>query len=111
VYRFYHLIQNNPHLDGNQILQSVPPELRRFILDQLGEIEAAELLKTSSTERRSSIHQESPAESTDSEALRILEGLKKRENLVPRSSEHTKRRFNNLPSTTFDSIAKICNNF
>ena len=96
--RFYHLIQNNPHLDGNQILQSVPPELRRFILDQLGEIEAAELLKSSSTERpserRSSIHQD-PLESTDSEALRILEGLKKRENLVPKSSDHTKRRYEN----------------
>lgn len=98
IQRFYNLIQNNPHLDGNQILQSVPTELRRFILDQLADIEAAALQAGPSQSSKGQYEStEKPAESTDSVALRLLEGLKKRENLVPKVSDITKRRSSLTP--------------
>lgn len=82
-------MQNNPQLDGNQILLAVPPEIRRFILDQLAEIEATDAGSNSPT--ASSLP--SASESNDSVALKILEGLKKRDKLVPAvSSDNTKRR-------------------
>ena len=89
IQRFYRLMQNNPQLDGNQILLAVPPEIRRFIMDQLAEIEASDI--GSSSPSASSFP--AASESNDSVALKILEGLKKRDKLVPAvSSEGTKRK-------------------
>lgn len=81
-------MQNNPQLDGNQILLAVPPEIRRFILDQLAEIEATDIGANTSSTGAIPV----ATESSDSVALKILEGLKKRDKLVPAVSEITKRR-------------------
>lgn len=66
---------------------SLPPELRRFTLDQLSELEATALQagppKSAASEPLS----------TDSAALKLLDGLRKREYLVPKASEITKKRF------------------
>ena len=71
----------------------MPPELRRFILDQLADIEASEL-KSEQTPAGAYSHTSSVlSESTDSVALKILEGLKKRETLVPKVSDITKRKY------------------